>query len=623
MNKKLILITLFLFCFIFGNTLFAQYVSSTDKLPDHPRLLLLKGEEKWIKKRIATDKTVKSLDSIIIAESYRMLLLPIPTFGKSQLSEVREEIRRIFYLSYSYRMTLDTKFSTRVESEMLAISSYPWKTEHYLDIAEMCFALSIGYDWCYNKLSPQSRTSIEDAIQNIAINTTIGTNASKLWWLKATSNWTQVCQSGIAFGAVALWDKNPIQGAMLINRAIDNVQPTMGGYKNNGAYPEGYMYWNYGTSYNVLMINLIETLWKSNFGLTSLPGFITTGDFILNLEGPPTAMYGLPMKNNCDLDSYKMVNQPFDFSDAVIAQSHYPLMFWFGTINNKPSTYWNETTKLKDALKNNVKLLLSDRQLPMCLLWSKNVSFENAQVPTNKMYVGQGRGACATMRTSWTDPNAIFVGVKGGCSAAPHAHMDLGSFVMDAIGVRWSSDFGLQSYGTMDPNPKTHWNMLRCNNTGHSTLIINNNKQSLDATIVIEDISEQPDSMSVQMNLTNAYKNDVNNLKRKVSILNNKYVRVQDQITTGNKTDTIRWNMLTTSIPKMIDDKTILLKQNGKELMLTIVGDLNVKSKVWSTVTTNPYDASNKGYTFVGFEILLPPNSTKTISTYLTPIDIK
>src|SRR5436309_518423 len=53
------------------------------------------------------------------------------------------------------------------------------------------------------------------------------------------------------------------------------------------------------------------------------------------------------------------------------------------------------------------------------------------------------RGAhLAFFRSAWRDPNALYVGFKGGDNTAGHAHADLGTFVLDALGRRWAIDFG-------------------------------------------------------------------------------------------------------------------------------------------------------------------------------------
>ena len=45
-----------------------------------------------------------------------------------------------------------------------------------------------------------------------------------------------------------------------------------------------------------------------------------------------------------------------------------------------------------------------------------------------------------------TNPQALFVGFKAGDNKANHSHLDLGSFVFDAAGVRWAMDLGADDY---------------------------------------------------------------------------------------------------------------------------------------------------------------------------------
>jgi hypothetical protein len=78
--------------------------------------------------------------------------------------------------------------------------------------------------------------------------------------------------------------------------------------------------------------------------------------------------------------------------------------------------------------------------------------------------------------------------------------------------------------------------------------------------------------------------------------------------------------MLTTAIPEIKNNKTILLKQNGKELLLTMEGDATIQAKTWSTVSKNSYDVSNKGTVFVGFEIIIPENSDRVMNALLKPL---
>ena len=59
------------------------------------------------------------------------------------------------------------------------------------------------------------------------------------------------------------------------------------------------------------------------------------------------------------------------------------------------------------------------------------------QEPATLNWLGQGQNPLAVFRSSWTDPNAVFLAIKAGTPSASHAHLDIGSFLLDADGVRW------------------------------------------------------------------------------------------------------------------------------------------------------------------------------------------
>src|ERR1700761_4394274 len=86
-----------------------DHVAATNvTLPGHPRILLLKGEEEGIKKIIASDKTWDKVNQAILTECDKMIDLPPVErikIGFRLLDKSREGLRRLFYLSYAYRMT--------------------------------------------------------------------------------------------------------------------------------------------------------------------------------------------------------------------------------------------------------------------------------------------------------------------------------------------------------------------------------------------------------------------------------------------------------------------------------------------------------------------------------------
>jgi hypothetical protein len=60
----------------------------------------------------------------------------------------------------------------------------------------------------------------------------------------------------------------------------------MKAYAPDGAYPEGPMYWEYGTTSNVLLLAVLEHALGGDFGLARHPGFLATPGYFLHAFGP-------------------------------------------------------------------------------------------------------------------------------------------------------------------------------------------------------------------------------------------------------------------------------------------------------------------------------------------------
>jgi hypothetical protein len=305
-------------------------------------------------------------------------------------------------------------------------------------------------------------------------------------------------------------------------------------------------------------------------------------------------------------------------------------MFWFAAENRNAGLLYTELKKLEIDLAKHPDNLLNNRFLPFMLLWSKTIDFKNIAVPKKKMFVSNGNTEIAMMRTSWVDNNGIFVGIKGGTPSASHQHMDVGSFIMEANGVRWAIDFGNQEYNSLESKgidlwnrsqDSQRWDVFRHRNSSHNTLTINNNKQLVAGNAVMKTISDNKNNRSVMMDLTSLYQFDAKKVERKVSLLDQKQVQINDFVTTFDTDIIVRWNMLTNAVPEIIDSQTILLTQDGKKLKVNLTGVENAKAYINSTVSPNNYDASNVGTTFIGFDISIPANSSKNYFVSLIPIN--
>src|SRR5690554_1913138 len=254
----------------------------------HPRIMLFQEDEKAVSQMIQNNSQWQKLHEAILTESVAIIDLPPVEriqIGRRLLDKSREALRRIFQLSYAYRMTDEAKYLHRAEKELLTVSNFSdWNPSHFLDVAEMTMAVAIGYDWLYEHLSQDTKQKIRTAILEKGIRPSYDRRYNN--FLRVENNWNQVCNAGMTFGALAIAEDEPELASQTIHRALETTPKSMFPYAPDGAYPEGYGYWGYGTSFNVLLINALEVALGTDYGLSSIPGFLKTGGFLQNMIGP-------------------------------------------------------------------------------------------------------------------------------------------------------------------------------------------------------------------------------------------------------------------------------------------------------------------------------------------------
>lgn len=596
---------LFTILLLISQLCFAQAVPDVaDNLPDHPRLLWLKGEEAAIQKNIQTDENWRKIHEAIITEANAMI--PLPTLeriqiGRRLLDKSREALRRMLFLSYAYRMTDDAKYANRAEKELLKVANFSdWNPSHFLDVAEMTLAVSIGYDWLFDVLPENSKKLIRAAIKSKGIEPSYG---EYNWFLKATHNWNQVCNAGMTFGSLAIYEHEPELAYKTIVRSVESIKLPMEDYQPSGAYPEGPGYWIYGTSFNVFFLNAIEKIYGDNFGLTEAPGFLETGEYALHVMGT--------------------TDFPFNYSDAGGRKEGLnPTIFWFADRTKDASLIYG-----KDKLVNAGDLNVNDRIFPMVMIWGKDLPLRNIPTSQKLFWQGDGKNPVAFMRSGWSE-NDIYVGFKGGAAQVNHGHMDVGSFVMDALGERWGIDLGMQSYESLESKGiklwdkaqnGQRWEILRYNNRYHNTLTFDDELQLVDGKAEIISKSDKPNFMSAVMDMTPVYANKVKTVKRGVALLDKSIVVIKDEITTGNKPTKMQWTMVTPADAVLGDSNTITLTQNGKSVTLRVISPQKIALKSWSTDPVHSYDAENPGTIRVGFEVALDANQSYDFSVLLLP----
>jgi len=202
----------------------------------HPSILLLEGQEQEIKDLIESDDVWKQIHLAILEESVKIGSKPLlerKMIGRRLLSTSRELYKRIFFLAYAYRMTGDDKHLKSAEDNMVAVARFSdWNPSHFLDVAEMTMGMAIGLDWLYADLSPEARTEIRDAIVFKGLKPSQDSKYNS--WLNASSNWNQVCNTGMVYGALAVRDMYSELADEIIVRAMNTISKPMEAYQPDG-----------------------------------------------------------------------------------------------------------------------------------------------------------------------------------------------------------------------------------------------------------------------------------------------------------------------------------------------------------------------------------------------------
>ncbi len=586
-------------------------------IPSHPRLLLLAGEEDSLRKKAEGNEFLKRVHHWILAESEKMLRAPDLAYrviGKRMLSVSREAFEQIYYLSYSYRMTGDERFARRAAEVIRTVCAFrDWHPSHFLDAAEMTAAVAIGYDWLYDRLDESTRELACRSILEKGLRQSFPETASdprNCQWLKKKNNWNCVCNTGMAFGAIATWEKHPELSARILGRSVELVRDVaLKEYLPDGNYPEGYSYWNYGTGFAVMLIDAYEKATGLPFGAEENHGFMRTPEYVLQMTA---------QQMSC-----------FAYSDCPTSVGcSYP-MFWFARRLNDPSLLWGEAEKIRYMnARGQEEKMFGIRYLPSLMLWAPaDCLARHMEAPSELLYVGQGPTPVALMRNRWGGPDEIFVGLKGGSCSTNHAHMDNGSFVMYTGTRQWATDLGRQDYHSLERHGVTlgdrsqhssRWAAFRLGNRSHNLITFADSLQRVDAKAGIDSYGEEPGFRYAVSDLTAVNGGAVASYRRGIAIVDDSYVVVRDEIVNTDRTMPLRWAMVTPAEAEITDTCTIRLTQDGETLYMKVEGS-GFRLGTWSTAPPRHYDAPNPGTVLVGFTAEAAPDARLNYTVYLIP----
>ncbi|MEN9538859.1 MAG: hypothetical protein RLZZ126_1094 [Pseudomonadota bacterium] len=579
----------------------AGVLAATDTLGQRHDTGLLVTRADWhaLAQNMAQTPELKAYHESLLEVARQSLKAPLvqhQKIGKRLLHVSQSLLRHVLLLSYAWQTTGDPIYAEAAFAQLQAACQFPdWNPAHFLDVAEALAAVAIGLDWLHSALDADQRSVLLQAIVEKGLQAGANTKASHNSWYRAKNNWNQVCCGGLTLGALAVLRHaaSPTHGLarQVLSQAMVHIEHGLQPYAPDGIYPEGPTYWGYGTSYQVLMIAPLRTAGYDTRSIETAAGFM-----------PSAVAY---------VQQHGMSGLPFNFADGGVGARFEPALFWMACALDNRALLQFQRIQLS-TLEKRKTAIRSQRFAPLAALWwPQGPTAAASSTPLPLQWYGRGECPLVVFRQSWQDPRGLYFAIKGGSAELNHAHMDVGSFVLERHGVRWALDLGMQDYESLESkgidlwNKKQNsqrWQVLRLNNHAHSVLTLNGQLHQASGkgqfkSVVLEG---ETDQIHAVLDMASVYAGLATRVERRVS-LQGSSVLIQDSLHGLAPGTRVRWQMPTRASIS-VNGAQALLRQSEEQLNV-VLREGGAEFGVLSLEQVLPaFNAPNPGVRMLWFE---------------------
>ncbi|MBR4309063.1 MAG: heparinase II/III family protein, partial [Oscillospiraceae bacterium] len=544
----------------------------------HPRILANTEDFARIREQVRTDPYMRILYERIYDYCLTQLSEPVVKYeipdGVRLLGVSRTASQRIVWLAMAYQISGEARFAQRAIKEMLAVSAFSdWHPAHYLDTAQMAYGVGLGYDWLYHEMTASQRNTVCTAMYNYALQTYSGKS-----FQNGSNNWNPWCHGGIAIAAAAIFESYPSACAKFFASSVTNIQKALAVLTPLGAYPEGPGYFCVASEFMALFMDTLATVLGTDFGLSDLDGVKESGKYLLAVNGNVSA---------------------FNFGDGSGSLQDSSALHWYAKRYNMPelSVYQRERQYTGIQAVDVLGLVWYDPELV------GDMTEEDIQL--DYLMYSDAYESVASFRSPAGDARQIYTAIKSGYNSTGHSDMDIGTFVMEAMGVRFIEDMGsdnynLSGYGTSSngiyAEDGKRWTYYRKRAEGQNTLVLNpSTKGGQDAVAKAQIVGygSTYDGGYAAVNMLDAYDSyTATSAKRALALFDNRSrVLVRDEITCSSAS-TLYWFAHTRAeISISVDKKSAVLTSDGKQLLVQIAEPSNA---TFTAMDAQPLSTSPK-----------------------------
>jgi uncharacterized protein YjdB len=511
----------------------------------HPRLLADETKFGQIRSLVDSDPYMSEWYDLLRQEADAILPtapLPYASNGANN-GTIRNRLLRTALM---YQISGDARYAARTIRELESLTAFPdWggRFNNMLPMAELTQGVALAFDWVYGAMTPGQRSAIEQAIRTKALGTALDWYRGVFTHNGERNNINYVDNGNFVLAALAIADEGPAAeaaAAEVLQGAYRKLQQPLRHYTPDGAWPEGPAYWHYGGQFLTYMVAALNNVLGTDYGLSALDGFEESGSFPYHLLGE---------------GGY------FDFFDGGISMAQ-PESMWFADFFGKPEYAWH----LGDLFRRKGVFH------PLYLVLYEPGMLDVKPTELDRFYSAIESGS---MRSGWDDPDALFASMKGvDETLKSHHDLDAGTFVFDALGVRWAMDSGNESYdlpGYWDYRYQ-RWTYYRKKTEGHNTIVINPvqnpvvQQDPLGKAVRIAQQSKPRGAFTV-LDMTGVYRNDAVGMKRGMMLSGDRTrLLVQDEMKLKEPSE-LYWFMHTRAEVDIVEGgQAAILTQGDKRL---------------------------------------------------------
>ncbi|WP_302025791.1 heparinase II/III domain-containing protein [Parabacteroides johnsonii] len=560
-------------------------------LLQHPRLLFSKQEEQRIRDLFGTEPLLDSLYVGLMKEAERLLLVPPQEDPRREIKNTkdilpisREQVYRMVNLALAYRLSGDRRFAEKAEKELVHVCNFPdWDPIHYLDVAEMTTAVAIGYDWLYDVLAPSTRQLVVHSIKTKALDLVVEEyntgNADS--WAKRETNWNVVCNTGMVLGALAIEEHYPELAKHIIGEAVRYIPNCLKHFAPDGVCYEGPAYWGYTNMYLSLLLKALNDNFGGDFGLSEMVGVDKSVLYYMHSTSP----------------SGKIFNFANSGSTAPAAE---PIYFYFSRAFNQPEV----ATFYRDVLSKTVHEGNYFRFYFLSIPWYDTASSTADALPKLKVY--EGINDIVVFNGNRNIPNSLYLIAKTGDPDMAHQQLDIGTFIVEMNGIRWTDDLGTDNYnlpGFWDYKPDgQRWTYFRNSNFSHNTLSIDHKLQNSAGTGEIDRLDDRAAQPFVTMNMSTAYTGQSRFVYRTFRMLDDTRILVTDSVGLQSPSQSVQWSVIT-SADVECKGNTAVLRKDGKSFSLKIASPTNASFTTKAAKRGTEAEKPIEGYTVLSASV--------------------